>query len=230
MRAVNARVDSETARQRQVDSDFQKELDSEAHWWRAKDSDIKRNFARALDSEMHDRRAADSDDRVNADNALDSETHDRKAADSDIDVRLNDHDSDLARLKGWVDTLLIENDSDDLVQNVEHDSDVKMVYHDFRAADSDNKANASKALDSEIRARKAADSDIDVRLDNHDSDITRLKVWVDTLLVENDSDNFVQNLDHDSDVLVLRHDYSAADSEVIAYLTSPTTLDYGTYF
>jgi hypothetical protein len=226
MRAVNRRLDSETDRQRQVDSDFQKEADSEYHWWRAKDSDMSRKFSLMLDSEMHD----------------------RKAADSDLNVRVDDADSD-----------------------------IRMVIHDYRSADSDfsDRITELKLFDLfDVKERTAqivkqgsilrydSDSeawvptdDLTILESNVDSDITWLRGRVLVLESENDSDNYVQNADHDSDVkmlyhdyraidsdltirindadsdiLMTRHDFRAADSDVIAYLTQPTTLDYGTYF
>jgi len=194
MRAVNRRLDSETNRQRQVDSDFQKEADSEAHWWRAKDSDIKRNFADALDSEMHD----------------------RKAADSDLNVRVDDADSDIARLRGWVNTLLNENDSDNLVQNVDHDSDIAMVYHDFRGDDSD-------ILVIVQRLKDQVDSDNIVSKPEHDSDV---KMLYHDYRAE-DSDQTVELIRNiDSETLARK----GADSDLFAYFTAPAALDYGNYF
>jgi hypothetical protein len=444
MRAVNRRLDSETDRQRQVDSDFQKEADSEYHWWRAKDSDMSRKFSLMLDSEMHDRKAADSDLNVRVDDA-DSDIrmviHDYRSADSDFSDRITElklfdlfdvkertltktttipanygsfvlnsgpysyvefdafdnsvkqygvaelnnngiiragtgidtltgnstqsdvifisktritdanftneyivlvpyvlygtvsmvrvmkvmavadlsyvtgantqifpnktlpadgvralkvsgfwhfqlrsgfgnnvflsgdffenHsatynmnataassstvttaqivkqgsilrydsdsevwvptddltilesnvDSDITWLRGRVLVLESENDSDNYVQNADHDSDIRMVYHDFEADDSDIKVVIQRLKDQ-------LDSDNIVSKPEHDSDVKML--YHDYRAI--DSDLTIRINDADSDILMTRHDFRAADSDVIAYLTQPTTLDYGTYF
>lgn len=202
------------------------------HDLRAADSDIRRQNSTGLDSEIRARRAADSDIRVtierlklqvDSDNIVkvsdyDSDRarlhHNFLASDSDLNVRVDDADSDISRLREWVDTLIFENDSDHLIRSLEHDSDVAMLYHDFRSADSDINASSTSDLDSEIHARRSADSDLNVRVDDADSEIERLKGWVSALIFENDSDNLVQNVDHDSDVEMLYHDFRAADSDI----------------
>lgn len=123
--------------------------------------------------------------------------HDFRSADSDLSAGV---DSDIARLRGWVTTLLIENDSDNFVQNADHDSDVVMTYHDFRSADSDIRRQTARNLDSEMLARMRADSDLRAAIFN--------------LTFQLDSDNIVSVADYDSDRARLRHDLKADDSDI----------------
>jgi hypothetical protein len=184
-----------------------------------------------------------------------------------LESNVNDADSDIAWLRNRITEIILENDSDNFVQNADHDSDVAMTYHDFRSADSDIRRQTSRNLDSEMLARMRADSDIRAEIFNlrfqfdsdnivsiadYDSDRARLLhdlkaddsdirvttarnidseikarksadsdilYLMERIRLQVDSDNIVKVSDYDSDRSKLRHDYQAADSEIIAFLS-----------
>lgn len=207
------------------------------HDFKAADSDASVKSTKDLDSEILARKSADSDIlylmerirlQVDSDNIVkvsdyDSDRlrlrHDYRADDSDIrrQTALNLDSEMLARMRADSDLraeifdLRFQFDSDNIVSVAEHDSDVTMLYHDFRADDSDIKVTTSRNLDSEIKARKGADSDILVLLEK--------------IRLQADSDNIVKVSDYDSDRTKLRHDYRAADSEIIAFLSGGLAAD-----
>ena len=99
-----------------------------------------------------------------------------------------DNDSDIAWLRANAANIVVEHDSDINILKIDHDSDLSMTYHDFRAADSD----IQYGLDSDINWIKA-----------------RLIVLED----EKDSDIAITRTDHDSDLSMTYHDFRAADSD-----------------
>lgn len=211
------------------------------------------------------RKPTDSDIRVGelAINLADRILYTKDDSDRVIEIGgTSDIDSDILDLKVKIAILRGEKDSDIAVTLVEHDSDVAMTYHNFRAADSDLQQSALQGLDSEILARKSADSDIlvllerirlqadsdnivkvsdydsDVAVLRHDykaadsdigastdSDIQWLRNRILEIEIEHDSDNIITIAEHDSDVAMLYHDYRAADSEIVAFLSSGLAAD-----
>lgn len=115
-----------------------------------------------------------------------------------------DNDSDIAWLRQYQLNIIQEKDSDFVIKRAEHDSDLVMTYKDFKSADSD----LTRKLDSDIVSVRA-----------------RLLVLED----ENDSDNLVSKVEHDSDTAMTYHDFRSADSEINAVLNQPSW-DYGSYF
>lgn len=52
-------------------------------------------------------------------------------------AQIVDNDSDILWLRHYVESLDSEDDSDELIVRIDYDSDLKMTYHDWKAADSD---------------------------------------------------------------------------------------------
>ena len=133
----------------------------------------------SIDSEMLERRSADSDLQVN----MDSERHDWRAGDSDLYIALDSERHD------WK-----AGDSDIYHRIRELDSDIAIL---FKRTDSDEDALQEirtavlQGLDSEIRARLAADSDLNVFIaqtvhdylsndSEHDSELNAIRVRIDS--------------------------------------------------
>ena len=162
-------IDSDIAVLFRNDSDFTVK-DSE------QDSDILQT--------MHDALASDSDYYVIVTAHLDSEEHARKATDSDLQIQIWDNDSDI--LMEIHDRKAA--DSDLWVADSEQDSDIRMEIHDRKGADSDIRHDMdSDILVLHIRADSDSDrltnfihdyverdSDIELKFDQHDSDIAYL--------------------------------------------------------
>ena len=100
---------------------------------------------------------------IRADHDSDHEMtyHDFRAADSDITAK---YDSEVAWLRNRIIGMEIEEDSDNKITRDDHDSDIKMTYHDFKADDSDMR----DYIDSDIAMLRhdfeAEDSDINAIL------------------------------------------------------------------
>jgi len=162
-------IDSDVAVLQRADSDFtvkDSEQDSDIlqtlHHALASDSDYYVIVTAHLDSEELARQSADSDLQVQIwDNDSDilMEIHDRKAADSDLQIQIWDNDSDIKMeihdRKGADSDIRVDVDSDILVLHVRADSD-------------------SDRLTNFIHDYVERDSDIELKFDQHDSDIAYL--------------------------------------------------------
>ena len=139
------------------DSDLKTAIDSDRHDFLARDSELRNNLDSELrvlrvdiDSDLHYSKSVDSELYLR----LDSEAHDRKADDSEIYVRI---DSEVHALENA--------DSDIRHKLRDIDSDLAIL---FQRTDSDEKTLQAirtqlvESIDSEIRIRLEADSDLDV--------------------------------------------------------------------
>lgn len=121
-------------------------------------------------------------------------------------AQIIDNDSDIYWLRQNLHNIKLEHDSDKAVTNAKLDSELKIVRHNFRAADSD----LVKNIDSNILSLKDYDSDFKV---DYDSDL--LATYHD--FIASDSD---LRVDIDSDITVVIHNYMASDSDITAKIDS----------
>lgn len=103
-------------------------------------------------------------------------------------AQIIENDSDILWLRGYADTIKSETDSDLFIIKTDHDSDTIMLYHDYRAED----------------------SDLNYKFD---SEINWIRDRIIALELEEDSDNKITRDDHDSDLLMTYHDFRADDSD-----------------
>jgi hypothetical protein len=120
--------------------------------------------------------------------------------DSDVIIELgggSDIDSDIQWLRDRILDLEFEHDSDNIVNAIDHDSDILMTYHDFRSADSDIRRLLQDTIDSDIA-----------------------KIYHDYRSADSDF-----KTEYDSDIPTIYHDFQAADSDLAASLYLEKLLD-----